>query len=46
MKRKPGLAHGRVLIVTALLLLGAAFTLSAQETTLVWVNHSVASGTP
>ncbi len=46
MKRKLGLAHGRVLIVTALLLLGAAFSLSAQETTLVWVNHSVASGTP
>jgi putative aldouronate transport system substrate-binding protein len=46
MKRKLDLACGRALLVAVLLLLGIVVQLSAQETTLVWVNHSVASGTP
>jgi putative aldouronate transport system substrate-binding protein len=47
MRRKQDLACGRALIVAVLLLLGITVPLMAQtEPTLVWVNHSVASGTP
>jgi putative aldouronate transport system substrate-binding protein len=46
MKQEKGLACSGALLAVALLLLGITFPLSAQETTLVWVNHSVSSGTP
>src|SRR5512137_1191898 len=46
MRHKLRLVFGRALLVAVILLLGMAVQLSAQDTTLVWVNHSVASGTP